>query len=133
MREPRFDIDYEWGRQGELLVDDYLKWVAQGDARVEVKRKSYVDLELYVEYEHDPGRTGCYVPSGISTTESEVWAYVIGDTGMALLVPCDLLREATAHPAARHRVERDGSCPTRGMLVNVGLLMTLARAKTEAT
>jgi len=76
--EPRFDIDFAYGRQGELQIGDFLQWVANGDARVEVKRKRYLDHKLYVETACDRGRTGCFEPSGITVTTAEVWVFCIG-------------------------------------------------------
>ena len=51
--EPRWDRDYTYGRRGELQVNNYLDWIACGNGRVETKRKSYIDLELYIELECD--------------------------------------------------------------------------------
>ena len=121
--EPRFDIDFKYGRQAELLVGDYLKWIADGNGRVEVKRKRRLDLDFYVEQECDKGRTGNYSPSGIATTDSDLWVYVIGDTGIAICIPTPLLRAAMQRNGARPVEERDGSCPTKGLLVNIGAIL----------
>lgn len=127
--EPRFDLDYAYGRQGELLVGDYLAQLANGQSQIEVKRKSYVDANFYVETECDKGRTGTFHPSGLSTSEAETWAFVIADTRIVLLVPCELLRKAVAHKSAIRKEEKDGSCPTHGFLINIGLLLNLAKAE----
>ena len=127
--EPRFDIDYRYGRQGELQIGEFLNWIANGDGRVEVKRKRYIDLELYVEIAHDKGRTGHYTPSGISVSEAEAWAFCIGDTGIAILVPTMILRDMLNDAHTKDREERDGSCPTKGKLINLGTLLYRQKRK----
>lgn len=124
--EPRWDRDLAYGKQGELLVGEYLDWVAAGNGRVEVKRKRNPDMNFYVEHEHDPGRRGHYCPSGISVTTADAWAFLIADTGVAIIIPTALLKDGWAR-STRVKEERDGSCPTRGHLVNLGS-MFLGRA-----
>ena len=124
--EPRFDRDLAYGQQGELLIEDYLSWIAKGNGQVEVKKKRRLDLEFYVETECDKGRTGVYEPSGINVTTADMWAFVIGDTGMAFCLPTGLLRKAVQDKAARIVSENDGSCPTRGKLVNIGTIISAA-------
>jgi hypothetical protein len=121
--EPRFDIDLAYGRQGELQISDYLTWLAEGNGRIEVKRKRYIDLNFYVEMQCDKGRTGVYLPSGISITTAEAWAFPIADTGIAVIIPTNELRSMLEDPSTYDREERDGSCPTRGKLVNLGALL----------
>jgi hypothetical protein len=121
--EPRFDIDLSYGKQGELQIGDFLKWIASGNGRVEVKRKRILDLELYVEQEKDPGCTGHYVPGGINETTAQLWCFVVGDTGIHVGIPTAILREAVAWPSSRPKECSRGSCPTRGMLVNFGMLL----------
>lgn len=128
--EPRFDIDYAYGRKGELIIGDFLRGIADGKGRVEVKRKRYLDWWFYVETHCDKGRTGNFEPSGISVTEAEAWAVVFGDTGISLLVPTHELRALIDDASSRDRTESDGQCPTRGKLVN--LVVLLWRHKQQA-
>jgi hypothetical protein len=121
--EPRFDIDKSYGGQGELQIADLLTWLANGNGRIEVKRKRYLDLDFYVETECDKGKTGHYRPSGISVTTADAWAFVIGDTGISIIIPTDELRSILDEPGTRDREERDGTCPTRGKLINLGVLL----------
>lgn len=121
--EPRFDIDAAYGRQGELQLADYLTWLADGNGRIEVKRKSRLDLHFYVETSCDKGRKGRYTPSGITTTAAHAWAFVFGETGMTFILPTDLLREMLDHPSTRDCAETDGSCPTRGRLVSLNVTL----------
>jgi hypothetical protein len=119
--EPRFDIDLKWGEQGELQIGEFLEWIAEGHGRVEVKRK--LDLDFYIETHCDKGRTGHYEPSGISISTAHAWAFVIGDTGIAVIVPADELRAALTECGALDREERDGNCPTRGKLISLWVLL----------
>lgn len=88
--QPEFDIDVVYGEGGETTVRHALEL---DKSRIEVKRKSYIDDEFYVEVRHDPGRRGLWRPSGIATTEAEYYVYVIADSGVLLFIPTALLRE----------------------------------------
>ena len=127
--EPRFDIDATYGGQGELQIADYLTWLANGYGRIEVKRKRYLDLNFYVETHCDKGRKGLYQPSGISVSTATAWAFVIGDTGIALIIPADELRSMLDDPSSQDKQEVDGSCPTKGKLVSLNVLLYRRRGK----
>lgn len=86
--EPDFDIDRSYGEEGENLVRAVLGLASD---RIEVKRKRFIDDEFYVETAQAP-RRGYIKPSGIQTTKATYWAYVIGDTGVIVLVPTERLR-----------------------------------------
>ena len=88
--EPRWDIDRPYGEDGETLAANVLGLPAE---HLEVKRKRYEDGLFYVELEHDPGGTDDYRPSGLETTKAEYYAYVIGSTGVVVLIPVPLLKE----------------------------------------
>lgn len=120
---PEWDRDLTYGKQGELQVGEFLDWIAHGNGRVEVKRKRMLDLELYVEIACDKGRRGIYAPSGIAVTTAEMWAFCLGDTGITLMIPTALLRDALDDPSTKDKQETDGSCPTRGKLINVAVLL----------
>jgi hypothetical protein len=122
--EPRFDHDYSYGRQGELLIGDAMTALREGQARVEVKRKRRHDDWLYVELMQDPGGAGTrWKDSGLNVTGAEWWAYVIGSSGMLLFIPTDLLRWAVSTDAGKPCAETDGDNPTEGRLFRVSWLM----------
>lgn len=121
--EPRFDIDYAYGRQAELQIGDLLQWIASGNGRVEVKRKRILDLDFYVETHCDKGRTGHYTPSGISVTEAHVWAFVLGETGMSVLIPTEDLHAVLDDPSVQDKEQPRGAYPTKGKLVNIAVLL----------
>lgn len=117
--EPRFDLDYEFGAQGELFAArlvDSLK-----NDRVEVKHddKTCVTRNLYVEFEHDPGRRGRFVPSGIATTQCEWWMFVLDNPHTALVISTGLLRMLVSDPRVAQGHQERGSCPTRGYLLPI--------------
>jgi hypothetical protein len=117
---PDFDIDYRYGRQGELLVADVLRQIANGDARVEVKTSRFSDWFLFVEVQQRP--RGCdWRPSGIAATSAEYWAFV-KPNGCILLAPTEELRK---HVATSQLVGggENGDNPTKGVLVNAALLL----------
>jgi hypothetical protein len=124
--EPRFDIDYEYGLQGELYVSD-IRRAIEAD-RIEVKRDSRWSAtgNVYVEFECK-GRK-----SGIATTEAELWAFVLGDTNIAVFIPTATLKEFARrlHRAGRVAQETDGSHPTKGVLVPLPALFAFAAKET---
>jgi hypothetical protein len=128
--EPRFDLDLPYGKQAELQIAEFLDWIADGNGRVEVKHKRYLDHVLYIETHCDKGRTGCYQPSGINVTTAQLWVFVIADTGVHIAIPTELLRIMVADSSSRPVEERDGSCPTRGVLIDFCVLLwTLKRQR----
>jgi hypothetical protein len=130
--DPRFDIDLPYGRQAELQIADYLTWLAEGNGRIEVKHKRRIDLLFYVETHHDPGRRGIYVPSGISTSTAAAWAFNISDTGIAVIFPSDEVRRMLTDPSSRDAQEHDGSCPTRGKLISLNVLVYRHKSAAKA-
>jgi hypothetical protein len=124
-RQPAFDHDYAYGRQGELLVAGLMDGIRAGSARVETKHKSIPDPLLYVETFHDPDRTGTYIPSGLSVSTADYWAFVIAETGIVVWVPTARLRRAVElrYGKPKH-AGQNGSCPTRGWLVNLAAVMS---------
>ena len=122
--EPRFDRDYAYGHQGELLVADMLQALKDGHGRVETKTKRRLDDRIYVEIEQDPGGTDDrWKDSGLTVTEAEWWAYSINNTGMVIFIPTDLLRWARAQGAGRLVTTTEGDNPTRGWLFRLAWLI----------
>lgn len=124
---PDFDIDFKYGRQGELFVTSVRRAMEEG--RVEVKRdgKFAETGNLYVEFRCF--RRGKWRPSGLATTDAELWVFVLGDSETALVVPTELLKSICRDLYERGRIaeERDGSHPTKGVLVKVSHLMAEIR------
>jgi hypothetical protein len=121
--EPRFDRDYSFGRDGEKDFDTLLEAVAKGYLRVEVKRKRARDCELYVETEQNAYGRGDWKPSGINVCTAEYVAFEFDTTGSYFLTPTDRILHAIDLGLGRGAA-CGGSNPTRGRLLNLGLLIS---------
>lgn len=125
--EPSFDIDAEFGHQGELLVGNIVQSIQTGS--IEVKRDGrWKDTgNIYVEYECRT-RAG-WRPSGIATTGSEMWAFVIGDPEVVLVIPAMALKDIAEAERKRGKTaqETDGSHPTKGVLISTQSLLARLR------
>lgn len=123
--EPRFDKDWEYGRQGELWVVDLIESLKND--RVEIKRdRQYPTTgKLYVEYEC-MGRSGWY-SSGIDATKADLWVFVLGSSESAIVVSTVLLK-ALVERVRRNprfcREETDGSHPTKGVVLPLSFVLT---------
>lgn len=123
--EPDFDIDNGFGKQGELFVVDIMRSLGAG--KVEVKTESYHNTNMYVETEHLPPRLrreNRYVPSGLTTTKAEVWAFVHGRT--AFVVPVVVLRECVRRRGGRPVSMLRGNNPTRGYILPMAWVMQVS-------
>jgi hypothetical protein len=110
--EPKFDVDYAVGKQGELFVMSLIR--SLGTERIEVKtdEKAGRYRNAYIEFECR-GR-----PSGIRTTASEFWAFVFpGD--VALIAKTSAVRDLFIDALARGKTRQllRGSHPTQGAVV----------------
>lgn len=121
--QPHFDIDLKWGQEAERKIKKLFRCFVSDDPRVEVKRKSYLDLKFYIEMECDKGATGVYEPSGIQVTRAELYAFVIDDSGVYVLIPTAFVRAALSEPTSVNRAAHDGECPTRGKLIDFMVLL----------
>jgi hypothetical protein len=121
-RQPHWDIDYAYGRQGELLVGGLLEGIRTGSLRTEVKRKRVRDLWFYVETEHNPFGRG-WEPSGIGRSTADYYAFVVDRTDAVVLVPTARIRRAIALGLGDAKECRDGTCPTRGRLIHLNTLL----------
>jgi hypothetical protein len=122
--EPRWDIDLPFGEESEARMRLIFGWLHTQGGHCEVKHKRRVDDGLYVELEHNPGGQG-WRPSGLNTTRADLWAFDIERTGIAAIIPTDLLRFAVKMRLGRAAVEEDGSCPTRGRLIHLNDLIAV--------
>jgi hypothetical protein len=85
-----FDLDLEFGQEGETLVKELLT----GGHTIEVKRdrKWKETGNLYIETSCFFTRNNQWAPSGLMVTEAKYWAFVLEDA--TLIVPTDALRYA---------------------------------------
>lgn len=121
--EPRFDIDYAVGHEGERYVEkDVIAAFTTG--RVEVKNDQLAAKTRNVYIEFSCLRRGSWHRSGIETTEATFWAIVLADS-VVVVVPTDVLRVATVTAwgeGLKSSCER-GSHPTKGVLLPVDQLV----------
>lgn len=116
--EPRFDIDLEVGRQGELYVAQVVDAMRAG-ASIEVKTDEAATKWQRVYLESSCLYSGQYRPSGLATTSAELWATVLaGD--VLVVAPTWRYRyvgnKAAKRPVLRRELKR-GSHPTKGVVV----------------
>lgn len=124
--QPSFDTDVEYGEDGETIARDVLRWTFDRSVKVETKRKRRLDDYLYVELQHNPRGAG-WRDSGLNVTKADLWAYVVGDSGIVLYFPTDLLRWVIFRTDdGKPCAETDGDCPTEGRLLRVSRLIQQA-------
>jgi hypothetical protein len=123
--QPDFDIDIEWGKQGELFVTDLLAAIKTGSIEVKNDAKFERTGNVFVEYRCQ--RRDGWQPSGIATTKAEFWAFVLHNNVTAVFVRTDKLKGAVRHLYRKNVNRRPGgqlgSHPTEGVLVSVAWLM----------
>ncbi len=115
---PQFDIDAEFGRQGELIVMDIIDALKRGAVEVKTDEIAGRTGNVYVEY-RCKGRA-----SGIQTSEAEVWVFVVGEVAIAVpRVKLERIAYALARrdPSSRKSCLR-GSHPTDGIAVPIPML-----------
>lgn len=117
--EPKFDIDYDVGEQGELYVLRVIDSLKSGE-RVEVKTDEMAEKtgNVYVEYACQ--YRGEWKPSGIATTDAAIWSFVIGEA--VVVAQTDRLKEIARfyYQFPQHRRScRRGSHPTRGVTIPI--------------
>ena len=87
-----FDLDFQYGVDGEKLVSDLLL----GRKTIEVKRdRKWIKTgNIYIETECFFTKTNSWEMSGLSVTKAGYWAFVIEDS--IVIVPTDVLRFAVS-------------------------------------
>ena len=129
--EPRWDLDLDFGKQGEDYVHETLRHIVKNPLKVEVKsdRRCLDTGNIYIEYQCR--KASGWEPSGIATTEADFWAINFGDTGLTLMCPTEALKQmarSVGKDKSRLREETDGSHPTKGVLIRMDDIVTLARS-----
>lgn len=113
-----WDVTAPFGFEGEEIVADLLSWPVD-NRHVEAKRKSFADDLFFIEVECRYG--GSWAPSGLSVTKASYWAFVVGGTGITVVVPTRCVRRAVEVARAKHLALTNGAPggdhPTRGYLV----------------
>lgn len=121
--EPRWDIDYEVGRQAEIWVSDLRKELQSGTVEVKRDRRTVETGNIYIEYECF--RRGKWHPSGIATTAANLWLFVLIESELAVVITTERLKQMArqAYRLGRRVEETDGSHPTKGVLLPVATVI----------
>lgn len=128
-RSPQWDLDLRYGKAGEKLVAAFIEGFTNGTIEVKSDRLAAETGNVYIEAECRVA-TG-WQPSGIVTTKAEYWAIVLGEA-VVIGVPTSIIRrcyEKALQPGMEwaRREEKDGSHPTRGVVLPLNLLLTWIR------
>jgi hypothetical protein len=120
---PEWDVDLEQGRQGELFIQNLIESIAAGRIEVKTDAKSGKTGNVFIEVECKGW------PSGIQTSKSEYWAFVLpGD--FSIIAKTDAVRDVAAKVRAQKGTVNGGergSHPTKGVLVPLYRLLSLLR------
>lgn len=120
--EPNWDLDLPYGEVGQLWVVDVAEAITSGSVEIKRDGRWYQTGCLFVEYEcrHVGGR---WRPSGLATTNADVWIFKLGDLGVGIIVETPLLKEYCREMYRRgggHLAEQTaGSHPTKGVRLRV--------------
>lgn len=118
--EPRFDIDLRRGQVGERQTLNVIDALQQGRVEVKTDYGSNITGNLYIEFEKQ-NRKGEWVPSGLSATEADWWAFAFKDG--VIFIATDSLKElARQYWRSGHIGQRNGnehSSASRGVKLPV--------------
>jgi hypothetical protein len=115
--EPRWDIDYELGRQGELWCSDIIDALKNGSVEIKTDEKALQTGRIYIEHECK-GKPSC-----IAISKAEIWGYKIGP--VTIFAPISSWRKAHAKALREGRLRScsRGSHPTKGVVIPISLLI----------
>jgi len=118
--EPRFDIDMARGKVGEDKVVDILSSLHAGRIEVKTDYGSNYTGNLYIEFEKED-RQGNWVPSGISTTEADAWAFAFSNGVIFVETESlkELCREFYRSNHIGYRAGNENSAGSRGVLLPI--------------
>jgi hypothetical protein len=140
-RQPDWDIDRVTGENAEALVRTLRTTLLTPECEVKCDDQAAKTGNVYVEYEC-LGPNGWY-PSGIADTKATTWAWVLFEMRVVFWMPVWLLKNI-ARPAldpktlfplpngVRKGECKNGSHPTRGVLIPLDCLLSESRAAVNA-
>ena len=122
-RQPDWDHDFRRGNQGELFVLEIVQRLTNGTVETKRDDRAMETGNLYIETECYRIAFGEYLPSGLSESKAELWAFVVGP-GL-LVVPAGILRAIESR--CRRAACSEGSNPTRGFLAPLSMILNELR------
>lgn len=126
---PAFDLDLQYGQSGEVFVEDLVRDTLHGKIEVKTDRRWQDTGNLFIETECWSIRQQCFTPSGINTSESDFYAFVlpVGErTPMVAYFPTKLVKlvvEELGRPIEQNWSEN----PSKGYLITLEDMYSYAR------
>lgn len=130
----KWDISLRHGEEQEALVKWALVGVQTGRTEVKCDSRARSTGNLYVEYQQ--GGSGRWRKSGIAVTAADIWAFVIPDPLLVLLVETSRLKDMARQARAAGRkaeTRHQGDMPTRGALVPIDSIVGARAVSTWRT
>jgi hypothetical protein len=120
-RKPDWDVNRLAGEESEEMWREVRTHMYSHEAEVKRDDEAHKTGHVYVEYECF--RAGEWTRSGISTTRAPVW--VIHIEPLLIVLPTLVLKDIVEGMGPESiREEKDGSHPTRGMVLLIRDLIT---------
>lgn len=122
--QPKWDIDYESGRQAEIWVSDLRESLLSDSIEVKHDRKSADTGNIYLEYECL--KRGKWCKSGIAVSTARLWVFVLVKDEFAIVITTERLKALARNSyknVKRRKEERDGSHPTKGVVIPISELV----------
>jgi len=124
MRQPNYDMDLRYGKEGEVYVNHLLTSPIE-DVEVKRDRKWIETGNVFIEQECWSDIVGSWYRSGINATTATHWSFVLED--MVLTVPTQTVQKAIAMFGIRREMNRP-EYSTKGMTVTVNDLLKTGKS-----
>ena len=123
-KQSDFDLDFAYGREAELLVEDILT----GGLTVEVKRdrRWVLSGNLYIETAFYSRATDRWVESGLMVTKADRWAFVIEQ--LVIIVTTEDLKTAVSKYGRPMSMQKEPN-PSKGFLITLDDIIRVQRER----
>lgn len=114
-----FDLDFRYGQDGELYVNNLLQDPLK---TVECKRDSrWIDTgNIFIETENWSNAINEWRKSGLSISKATHWSFILEE--MVIIVPIDTLKKATREYGRPIEMAIEPN-PSRGYLITINALI----------
>lgn len=130
--EPRWDLDFETGEQGQLFVVRAIDAIRDGSAEIKTDERALQTRNVYLEYQCQ--YRGEWKLTGIAATEAELWCHVIGE--IIIIAPTRRVRDVARYELqwkSRRKELTRGSHPTKGVCIPLREFVELLALGVPAT
>jgi hypothetical protein len=118
--DERWDLNFRKGKEAEAMVFEHLTGVSVGTVEVKCDDRASSTGNLYIEYEQL--KKEGWRPSGIATSQSDAYAFVLQPSDAVIILPTQVLKKY-ARLAYQHGRQVSATLPddrpTRGVLVRI--------------